>query len=182
MNRAGSPRRVNRMLIASQKTNGAAREGTGGTKSAYSRRGRSKYPWLGQGLWTCAVDPVMHRCRWIVLHKFMTGKCETRMYLRTKTNRPGEYGGGVSFSASSRAMPPFDVNYYQFQRADYLPEEDRMPISRMMSLCEILLSFIQDVSASCISFALLVDLNYWGMLVNEVIDIASSVNLHCTII
>lgn len=60
--------------------------GKGGTRSAYSRvpgDDRSMYipARLGQGLWTCTVGTVMHRCRWIVLHKFMTGECETRAHM-----------------------------------------------------------------------------------------------------
>lgn len=80
----------------------------------------------------------------------MTGKCETRTNARTartKTNRPGEHGG----VSPSRATPPVDVNYCRFQCAEYLPEEDQTSISRrIISLCEVLLYFIQSVSVNCV--------------------------------
>jgi len=162
VNRAGSLRRVNRMLIASQKTNGAAREGAGGTRSAYSRWGRSKYPRLRQGLWTCAVDPVMHRCRWIVLHKFMTGKCETRANARMAGRRRIVLVnlGGVSLPPRG-ATPPVDVNYCRFQRTEYFLEKDRMPIShRIISPHEV--QFIRDVSVSLYIFRIIIRFFVFG--------------------
>lgn len=79
----------------------------------------------GQGLWTCAVGPVMHRCRWIVLHKFMTGECEMRANARTAGRRRivlASRGGPLHLP---RATPPVDVNYRRFHRAEYLPHRGR---------------------------------------------------------
>lgn len=117
------------MLIASQKTSSrdskqeeeVALRGGRGRDRGVAGRARG-------GLWTYAVGPVMHRCRWIVLHKLMMSERETCEYTHrgTKTNRLGD--------AVSPRGPRLQSTLIIADSSGESPQLERKPLDRKRSI------------------------------------------------